>query len=71
MLIYRLKISSHTWTKESHGLFDYDLKDVLTVIHDAIDHTNIIRKELNVEFSDSIIENLIAKISHSEQKHVG
>ena len=61
-----MKISSHTWTKESHGLFDYDLKDVLTVVHDAVDNTNILRKELNVEFNDSKTENLIAKISHSE-----
>lgn len=67
--IFRLQISSHTWTKESHGLFDYDLKDVLTVVHDAQDHTNIIRKELNVEFSNSKIDDLIAKISHSEGKH--
>jgi hypothetical protein len=66
LVLFRLQISSHTWTKESHGLFDYDLKDVLTVVHDAKDHTNIIRKELNVEFSDSVVDNLIAKISHSE-----
>ena len=64
-----MNISSHTWTKESHGLFDYDLKDVLTVEHKATDHTHIIRKELNVEFSYSKINNLIAKISHSENKH--
>lgn len=38
-----LKIESHTWIKESHGLFDYDLKDVLTVNHETRDHTEINR----------------------------
>ena len=69
MISFRLNIASHTWTKESHGLFDYDLKDVLTVVHDSVDHTNILRKELSVEFSHSKIDNLIAKISHSEDRH--
>ena len=81
---HSLQISSHTWTKESHGLFDYELKDVLTVKHDAVNHTSILRKDLNVVFDYNKqktdisgtelektpkVDDLIAKISHSENKH--
>jgi hypothetical protein len=69
-----LKIESHTWIKESHGLFDYDLKDVLTVHHETRDHTEIIRQDLIVSFlqkNKSSVQqnNLIAKIAHSGNKH--
>ena len=41
----------------------------MTVKYDATDHTSILRQELNVQFSESSTENLIAKISHSEDRH--
>ena len=59
---YRLTIRSFTWTKESHGLFDYDLKDVLNVTHETKRSTNILRDDLTVMFSNETQENLIAKI---------
>lgn len=68
-ILIRLHVSSHTWTKESHGLFDYDLKDVMTVEHATTAHTNIIRSDLNVEFSGHETKDLIAKLSNSENRN--
>jgi hypothetical protein len=64
-----LTINSYTWTKESHGLFDYDLKDVLNVNYEALESVNILRKELNIAFSSSSQDHLIAKLSQSGNRH--
>lgn len=69
MLHIRLTIQSHTWTKESHGLFDYDLKDVLTATQSTYGDINILRKELKVQFSFDRTEDLIARIVNSSDKH--
>lgn len=65
MIKYRLTIESNTWTKESHGLFDYDLKDVLYEKYETREAINIIRKELQITFEDDdqSKEFLIAKIA--------
>ena len=65
----KLTIRSYTWTKESHGLFDYDLKDVLEATEETTESTNILRNELAVTFGVNTIENLIAKIARSGTRH--
>lgn len=67
--VFRLTIESNTWTKESHGLFDYDLKDVLKGNHETRFPVNILRKDLLVSFSNESQENLIAKIAMSGNRH--
>ena len=53
--------------KESHGLFDYDLKDVLSVHQKTTDHVNILRDELEVTFNSDDVNNdkLIARVVSS------
>ena len=62
-------IESNTWTKESHGLFDYDLKDVLKEYYHTREPINIHRKELEVKFVHDEAESLIAKIAMSGNRH--
>jgi len=62
-VVPKLTISSFTWTKESHGLFDYDLKDVLEEKYETRFPVNILRDDLKVSFSNESQHNLIAKIS--------
>ena len=64
-----MTIRSYTWTKESHGLFDYDLKDVLEVFKETEASTNILRNELAITFAPETSEHLIAKISRSGNRH--
>ena len=64
-----MTIRSYTWTKESHGLFDYDLKDVLEATQETAASTNILRKELAVTFASEHNEHLIAKIARSGSRH--
>ena len=63
MFFNRITTHSYTWTKESHGLFDYDLKDVLKVSHETRISTNILRRELTVVFAEGSQDHLIARIS--------
>jgi hypothetical protein len=67
MTVCRLHIQSHTWVKESHGLFDYDLKDVMTVAEHTHSHISILRDNLSVSFcfDDENDEKLIARIVNS------
>lgn len=65
----RLTIESNTWTKESHGLFDYDLKDVLQVKFETRESVHILRNDLEVLFDQTSKENLIAKIARSGNRH--
>jgi hypothetical protein len=65
----KLTIRSYTWTKESHGLFDYDLKDVLEATQETAASTNILRNELAVTFASEHNEHLIAKIARSGNRH--
>lgn len=65
----KLTIRSYTWTKESHGLFDYDLKDVLEAIQETEASTNILRNDLAVSFAPEVNDHLIAKISRSGNRH--
>lgn len=43
----RVVVKSQTWTRESHGLFDYESKNLMILHSFALEHSALLYREFN------------------------